>query len=112
MIYSELYHVESIDSTHFEITPRAILKNGHSTVELDYHSHLLFLKETCQVKMEIYVGQQPTLPKNIYLTRGIIYKIAEGKFSASFGGLLLIYNGNLSNDIQEGMEIYAAFTLL
>lgn len=107
---SQNFKVEEIKNTGFEKVPRASLTSENARVALDYHSDLCHINPNDVVKVDIYASEKPAINKNIYLTRGIVYKVQENRFEASFGGLLMFYEGELMDQIALESEIYVSIT--
>ena len=40
--------------------------------------------------------------------RGVVYKIEEDTFECSFGGLLLLYKGPISDELSLDSQIYVS----
>jgi len=102
------FRVERITQTGFEKVPRATLTCANSRVDMDYHADLCPLQEGETVEMGIYTSGRPQISKNTYLTRGIVYKVGEGGFEASFGGLLMFYEGRGLEQVGLESEIYVS----
>lgn len=100
------FKVTDIKNLAFQKVPRASLESQTSRIALDYHSDLCNLKLYDNVKIEIFLSSKPSVTRNCYLMRGIIYKIEENRFEASFGGLLMFYEGSLDDNIELESEIY------
>ena len=100
------FRVTDIKNLAFQKVPRATLESQDSKIALDYHADLCNLKVNDTAKIELFLSSKPSVTKNCYLMKGIIYKIEENKFEASFGGLLLFYQGSLNENIKLESEIY------
>ncbi|ELA41176.1 uncharacterized protein VICG_01775 [Vittaforma corneae ATCC 50505] len=107
---SQNFKVAEIKNTGFEKVPRASLTSENTRMALDYHSDLCHLRPNDIVKIDIYTSEKPAINKNTYLTRGIVYKIQNNRFEASFGGLLMFYEGPLMDQIALESEIYVSVT--
>lgn len=105
-ILSENYKVTDIKNLAFDKVPRASLTSQTSRMALDYHSDLCNLKLDDNVKVDLFLAVKPLVSKNCFLMRGIIYKIEENRFEASFGGLLMFYEGPLDENVALEGEIY------
>lgn len=105
-ILSEKLKVTEIKTTEFEKVPRATLESPRVGIAIDYHADLCFLKVNDEVEICIYTTKRPEINKNIYLMRGIVYKIGERNFSVSFGGMLMFYKGDMLENIELESEIY------
>ncbi len=106
LIHSENYKISDIKNLAFEKVPRGSFISKTSRIALDYHSDLCNIKIEEIVKIEIYLKTRPEVNKNSYLMRGIVYKIEENKYEASFGGLLLFFEGHLDVNLNLEDEIY------
>lgn len=100
------FTVEKIAKTGFEKVPRATLINKNCKMIFDYQADLCVLKEGDTVDAGIYTARIPSVGQNTYLMRGVIYKVGEKTFEASFGGLLLFYEGQPLEQIGLESEIY------
>ena len=100
------FKVTNIKNLAFHKVPRASLESQTSRIALDYHADLCHLKLHDNVRVELFLSSKPSINKNCYLMRGIIYKIEENRFEASFGGLLMFYEGQLDENIALESEIY------
>lgn len=107
-ILRENYTLEEIYDQPFKTVPRGIFKSPNSKLALDYHSGLLSLVKKDNVEIRLYLKNKPDVNKNIYLMRGVVYKIEEDSFECSFGGLLLIYSGPLSDELELDAPIYVS----
>lgn len=108
LILSEDFKVTDIKNLAFKKVPRASLVSPTCKIALDYHSDLCHLKLEDNIKIELFLSSKPSLNKNYYLMRGIVYKIEENRFEASFGGLLMFYEGALNENLLLEAEIYIA----
>lgn len=107
-ILSENYTLTDIKNMAFEKVPRGSFVSPHSRIALDYHEDLCHLKVTDTIQINVYLSEQPAVSRNIYLMRGIVYKIEENRYEASFGGLLMIYEGPLHGSLRNEAEIYVS----
>ena len=107
-ILSENYKVTDIKNLAFEKVPRGSFVSKTSRIALDYHSDLCNIKLDDTLKIDIFLTVKPTVSKSCYLMRGIVYKIEEKRFEASFGGLLMFYEGDLDDNLALEAEIYIA----
>lgn len=107
-ILSQSYTVSDIKNSVFEKVPRAVLTCPTSRMSLDYHSELCNLKINDTVVVDLYLSDKPTINKNVFLMRGLVYSIDQNKFEASFGGLLMFYEGPLDENLSVESEIYVS----
>ena len=101
------YTLEDIQALSFKNVPRGIFKSGKSQIALDYHAGLLILRPGDIVQIRLYL-RKPEINKSIYLMRGIVYKIAKNEFECSFGGMLLLYKGDINENLMENAEIFVS----
>ncbi len=111
-VLSQEFTVSDIKATEYEKTPRATLISNSSKIAIDYYAELCHLKQNENVRMDLYLQQKPEINEKIYLMRGIVYKIEENRFEASFGGLLMFYEGNLVEDLELEKIIYVSISKL
>ncbi|KAI5170062.1 hypothetical protein PAEPH01_1218 [Pancytospora epiphaga] len=104
-LVNEKFELVDIYDLSFKTVPRGLFVNDRIKLALDYHADLLSLSKGDSVQIGIY-HKKPELPKSTYLMRGVVYKIEESKFECSFGGLLLLYQGNLGSSLVEDGELY------
>lgn len=112
LIVGENYKVAEIKNTSFDKVPRAILQAPTSKIAADYHSDLCDIKLNDTVKVVMSVGELPSVPKNTYLMRGTVYKIEEGRFEVSCGGLLVFYEGPIIEELVVEAEVYVSFIIV
>jgi len=110
IIHSDNYEVCEILTDAFEKVPRATLIAKNSRIALDYHAELCNLRLRDNLKISIYISEKPPKDRNIYLVRGIVYKIEENRFEASFGGMLMFYEGALDSSLANDCEIYVSIS--
>lgn len=106
LLSSDTYVLQNKDNRHYKTVTRAEFSNSHTEIHLDYHSDLLKINEGDNVKIDIYCNELPKIDKSIYSMRGVLYSIEEGEFRVSFGGLQLIYKGELKSKLETELEIY------
>lgn len=105
-ILSENYTLTDIKNMAFEKVPRGTFVSPHSKIALDYHEDLCNFKLNDCALINVYLSSRPEVNKNTYLMRGIVYKIGENRYEASFGGLLMFYEGPLHESLCSEAEIY------
>lgn len=105
-ILSENYTLADIKNMAFDKVPRGTFVSPRSKIALDYHQDLCSLKLNDNTQINVYLSERPVVNRNIYLMRGIVYKIEESRYEASFGGLLMFYEGPLHESLCIEAEIY------
>ncbi len=111
-VFSEKYPVVDIKITEYEKTPRLTGISDKSRISLDYHKDLCNIKVGENIKIDIWVSDKPEISKNIYLMRGIVNKLEEQRLEASFGGLLMFYEGPRIEEIELEKTIYLSIVKL
>lgn len=106
-MFDDKYTVDDIRDLSFKKVPRGIFTSHKSQIALDYHSQLLPLKLGDNVQITLY-SKKPEINKNIYLMRGIVYKIEKDGFECSFGGMLLLYKGDINENLMENAEVFVS----
>lgn len=110
-IHSGVYVVEDILDLSSKTVPRGVFKGADSEFALDYHSGLLPIAKLDTVRFALYM-EKPSIPPTVYLMRGLVYKIEENRFEASFGGLLLLFQGPLNERLSEDAEIFLSLLVV
>lgn len=95
LIYENTFLINNIEDSNNEIVKTFIANNNHSSISMQYHSHLLNLENIKNINLIIYkncLNEELVPEKYQYLTQGPIYNIEENniiiKINVSFHGLL------------------------
>lgn len=106
-VLSENYKVLDIITLSCPTVPRAVLHSPSSEMALDYYKALLPLNKNENIQIKLYL-EEPTVPSNIYLMRGVVYKLDNEGYECSFGGLLLFYKGEIHDNMKIDSEIFVS----
>lgn len=109
-LHSGQYTLAELLGTTAPMVPRGVfMPTGGcgASLALEYHSGLLPLRVGDAVHISLHT-ERPAIPQTSYLMHGIVDEIEDELFVASFGGLLLIYKGELPQSLRSGMEVYVA----
>lgn len=99
------YTLDDILDLSFKVTPRGVFSSRTSQLALDYHCGLLPLKRGDRVHIKLYL-KMPEIDKSVYLMGGRVYRIDREGFECSFGGLLLLYKGDINENLVEDAKVY------